>query len=100
MNAKKSDSKKSLNEHKKTTSKESTKAKETNSKSDRLADGFDKKLEAEKIIAVTKHEGKMVFLVKFKNTNVCYVISKHRVYKHAPLIALKFFENKISWINE
>lgn len=59
--------------------------------------GFDRGLEPDHIVGATEQNGKLMFLVAWKGTEVADLLESTVVYKKCPQLAIKFFEARLRY---
>jgi len=59
--------------------------------------GFDRGLEPDHIVGATEEDGKLMFLIAWKNSEVADLLDCNVVYDRAPQIAIEFFESRLRY---
>ncbi|XP_008185941.1 skin secretory protein xP2 isoform X2 [Acyrthosiphon pisum] len=59
--------------------------------------GFDRGLEPDHIVGATEQDGKLMFLIAWKNSEVADLLESTVVYDRAPQIAIQFFEARLRY---
>jgi len=59
--------------------------------------GFDRGLEPDHIVGATEEDGKLKFLIAWKNSNAADLLESTVVYNRCPQLAIKFFEARLKY---
>lgn len=59
--------------------------------------GFDRGLAPDFIVGATDVDGKLKFLMAWKNSEIADLLDAREVYEKAPQIAIKFFEARLRY---
>jgi len=59
--------------------------------------GFDRGLEPDHIVGATEVNGKLMFLIAWKNSEVADLLESTVVYKKCPQLAIQFFEARLKY---
>jgi len=63
--------------------------------------GYDRGLEVDHIVGATEKDGKLMFLIAWKNSpdGKTDLLEATEVYERSPQVAIKFFEDKLIFIS-
>ncbi|XP_015370725.1 PREDICTED: proline-rich receptor-like protein kinase PERK12 [Diuraphis noxia] len=59
--------------------------------------GFDRGLEPDHIVGATEENGKLMFLIAWKDSNVADLLESTVIYKRCPQLAIQFFEARLRY---
>lgn len=59
--------------------------------------GFDRGLEPDHIVGATEVDGKLMFLIAWKNSEIADLLESTVVYDRCPQIAIQFFEARLKY---
>jgi len=59
--------------------------------------GFDRGLEPDHIVGATEVDGKLKFLIAWKNSEVADLLEATMIYEKCPQIAIQFFEARLRY---
>jgi len=62
--------------------------------------GFDRGLEADKILGASENKGKLAFLVQFKGQDNAELVYSKTANVKCPQLVIKFYEDRLSWYSE
>ncbi|KAL5279961.1 HP1A.2 family protein [Megaselia abdita] len=62
--------------------------------------GFDRGLEAEKILGASENKGQLAFLVQFKGQDSAELVYSKTANVKCPQLVIKFYEDRLSWYSE
>lgn len=62
--------------------------------------GFDRGMEAEKILGASESNGKLAFLVQFKGQDNAELVYSKTANVKCPQLVIKFYEERLTWFTE
>ncbi|KYN15250.1 Chromobox protein like protein 5 [Trachymyrmex cornetzi] len=59
--------------------------------------GFERELEADKILGSANDNGKLMYLIQWKGTDAVDMVSASEANIKCPQIVIRFYEDRITW---
>ncbi|KYN05190.1 Chromobox protein like protein 1 [Cyphomyrmex costatus] len=66
-------------------------------KDDSRVQGFQRNLEADKILGTADDNGKLMYLMQWKGTDVIDIVPASEANVKCPQIVIRFYEERITW---
>lgn len=64
------------------------------------ATGFDRGLEAEKILGASDNHGRLTFLIQFKGVDQAEMVPSTVANEAIPQLVIRFYEDRLSWYSD
>ncbi|KYQ59990.1 Heterochromatin protein 1 [Trachymyrmex zeteki] len=64
---------------------------------DSRVQGFERELEADKILGSADDNGKLMYLIQWKGTDAVDMVSASEANAKYPQIVIRFYEDRITW---
>ncbi|XP_018363083.1 PREDICTED: chromobox protein homolog 5-like [Trachymyrmex cornetzi] len=69
----------------------------SSSSNDSRVQGFERELEADKILGSANDNGKLMYLIQWKGTDAVDMVSASEANIKCPQIVIRFYEDRITW---